>query len=303
MDKEKIPVPTDKMPPALQHALRQNAEKANGPKLAYTGNPKLDELLAGVKEAVHRYEEVQLPSLGKFYDTSVMPDSGGIIHVRCMTGEEEEILATPRFSRRSTGINMIFKNCVREAITPEKMLSVDRNWLLIFLRGISYTPDYEVEVRCSECSNKFTTIIDLDSLMVRHCPEDFGEDLTVALPRTGYKIRYRLATGKDETLIQEYREKKMKSDQQRDDTWTYRASLLILDIEGMQEQAAIQELVSRLPIQDVATIRTLLSDPPFGVDTNVSIFCPVCTETFEVDMPMGVNFFFPKVRMVKNTQA
>jgi hypothetical protein len=298
------------LPGPLQHALRQNTKKQEaedhvGPRLAFTGNAKLDELLAGIKETIYQYEEVTLPSRGKFYDDTVAP-SNGVLHVRCMTGEEEQILATPRYIKKGQAINMIFRNCVREAIIPEKMLTIDRTWLLIYLRGISYSPDYEVEVRCTECNTKFQSTVDLDNLPVIKCPADFGpENMQDVLPKTGFKFSYRLATGKDENMIQDHRESRIRknADGGTDDTWTYRASLLINEVEGMTEKEAIQALVSRLPIQDVAYLRTLFTDNPFGVDTKVKIVCPNCTEDFEVEMPMDANFFFPRAKKEKKTQV
>jgi len=176
--------------------------------------------------------------------------------------------------------------------------------LLIFLRGISYGPDYEVEVRCTECATKFQSNLDLDSLLVNPCQNDFGpENLTDVLPKSGYKFSYRLPTGKDENMIQEHRDQRIRknTDGGSDDTWTYRASLLISDVEGLTDKDALQALISRLPIQDVAYIRTALNDPPFGVDTKVSIACPNCSEGFQVEMPMDTNFFFPKAKRVKHT--
>ena len=311
---QNIPKPTSNMPPQLQHMLSQAAQGGKeefvyGPRLAFTGNAKLDELLAGIKETVYKYEQVTLPSRGRFYDTSVAPENG-IINVRCMTGEEEQILATPRYIKKGQAINMIFRNCVRESINPDKLLTADRTWLLIYLRGISYTADYEVEVRCTECNTKFQTTIDLDQdLVVTKCPDDFDSShLHDVLPKSGYKFTYHLPTGYDENLIQEHREKRIKNqvDGGHDDTWNYRASLLIEEVEGLNDQLAIQALISRLPIQDVAYIRTVLSDPPFGVDTKVSIICPNCAEGFQVEMPMDTNFFFPKAKKTRrdtNIQA
>lgn len=309
--KEETPMPTN-LPPQVQHALRKNAERVRneeeasvGPRIAFTGNAKLDELLAGIKETVYKYEEVELPSRGKFYDGETAP-SNGVIHIRCMTGEEEQILATQRYLKKGQAIDMIFKNCVRENVIPEKMLTVDRTWLLIYLRGISYSHEYEVEVRCTECNTKFQTAIDLGALNLNRCPNDFGpENLTDVLPKSGYKINYRLATGKDDNLINEHREQRIRKNKDggTDDTWTFRASLLINDIEGLNDQAAIQTLLARMPIQDVAYIRGLLLDQPFGVDTKVTILCPNCSEGFTVEMPMDINFFFPKTKKERNTQA
>lgn len=304
------------LPPQVQNALRKNAERmaegqetevqhTPGPRLAYTGNAKLDQLIEGIKETIHRYEEVTLPSMGKFYDNGGAP-TDGVINVRCMTGEEEQILATPRFVKKGQAINMIFRNCVRESISPDQLLTIDRTWLLIYLRGISYGTDYEVEVRCSECGTRQQATIDLDSLAVSRCPTEFGpQSLAETLPKSGYKFTYRLANGKDENTIQKHRDQRMRKENEddADDTWLYRASLLISDFEGLTDQSSIMTLISRLHIQDVSYIRTVLAEPPFGVDTKVSLLCKNCWEEFQVELPMDANFFFPRIKKTKKTQA
>ena len=142
--------------------------------MAFTGDDKLDSLLAGIKEQTFRYDELQLPSLGRFYDGSVAP-TNGIIHVRPMTGKEQEILGTPSLVKRGQAINQIFASCVREPIKPDQLLTVDRTVLLVYLRGISYGSDYEAEVRCPACSAKYPTVIDLDKTIMP-CPADVTPD-------------------------------------------------------------------------------------------------------------------------------
>lgn len=292
------------LPPVLATAIRKNAEKTEPKnKVALTGNAKLDNLLEGIKDTVYKYEEVLLPSRGIFYDGEIAP-SDGILHVRIMTGEEEQTLATQRLVKSGQAMNMIYANCVRESINPDKMLAIDRTFLLIYLRGISHGNIYTTDVRCTECQSRFETEIDLDDLELNRCPDDFsGESLQGTLPKSGYKFAYRFATGKDEQLIQDYKEKKNKKNEGSDDTWAFRFALLLEQIEGLEDKAAIQVLLTRLPVADVSYIRSLINEPPFGVDTNVEMMCPHCNEEFEVLLPMDVNFFFPSQKKGRNTQA
>jgi T4 bacteriophage base plate protein len=291
-------------PPSPQPSISAPLSN-NGPRLAFTGDGRLDELLASIKDTVNRYETITLPSRGKFYDEQKAPGNG-ILHVRPMTGEEEQILATPRFIKKGQAINMIFRNCVNENIDPDSLLVTDRTYLLIYLRGISYSPDYEVEVKCPSCPSRFSTTIDLDTLRVNYCSEDFGpENLTDVLPTSKFKFSYRLATSQDDTKITQHRDRRIKmfGDQAADDTWIYRTSLLINEIEGITDQMSLQSLISRLPINDVAYLRNAVNDPPFGVETRVGIICPSCMEEFEVEMPMEANFFFPKRKKEKPTRV
>lgn len=297
------------LPPAVQKAMSKVAEQNNpapptppsGPRLAFTGNNNLDALIEGLTGQTHHYEEIQLPSMGRFYTGEEAP-ADGKVHVRPWTGAEEEIISTPRYFKKGQAINMIFRNCVREPIKPERMLTVDRTFLLIYLRGISYGSDYEVQVRCPACRNKFKTSIDLDR-MVTPCPPDLTpESLTDTLPQSGYKFTYRFATGSDDNMITEHQERRAKTqgDQSHDDTFMFRASLLITGIEDpnrgikINDQRSIMVLLSKMHINDVAYVRNLINEPKFGADTKCDMECPVCAEDFDIEIPMEQSFFFPK---------
>ena len=221
-----------------------------------------------------------------------------------MTGEEEQILSTARFVKKGTAIDMIFKNCIKEAIPTEKLLSADRNHLLIFLRGISYTPEYDVEIKCPNCTMKFPTVIDLNDLDVNLCPDDFSDkNLSGTLPISGFKYRYRLATGQDEMEISDYQQRRIEQwgDQSEDDTALYRTALLLEEIESVTMKKELALLMKKLPVQDVRHLRNEINQPPFGVDTLVPMMCPSCNEEFKVDLPLDTSFFFPRKK--EKTQA
>jgi hypothetical protein len=257
----------------------------------------LKELLEVIKGSSAVYEEVQLPSKGKFYDGENGP-SDGVLHIRPMTGEEEQILATPRFVRKGQAINMIFSKCIKESsqFRPESLLTIDRTFLLIYLRGISYSPKYEVEIKCPECEAKFSTTIDLNSLYVEGCPDEYGPVLQDTLPTTKLPFSYRLSTGQDEQNINDHRERRVKAfgDSAADDTLTYRTAELLEEIDGISNKNELQILLKSLPISDVSYVRNCINEPPFGVDTNISINCPSCFAEFSIDLPLEANFFFPR---------
>lgn len=247
-----------------------------------------------------QWEEFELPSKGKFY--SGIPAK---IHVRAMTGGEEQILATHRLVKTGQAMDMIYRRCIKEQIPTDQLLSVDRTNLLIYLRGISYTPEYDVEIKCPQCNSKFSHIINLDDLDVTVCPDDFSaESLHGKLPVTNFSYNYRLPTGADELEIANYREKRINQlgDKIEDDTLLYRTALLLVDIEGVTTKSQLSHILKKLPILDVAHLRNEITTPPFGVDTTIEIICPHCGEQFNIDMPLETNFFFPRKKQEK-TQA
>lgn len=248
----------------------------------------------------HTWEEIELPSRGKFYQN--IP---GKIHVRAMTGQEEQILATSRFVKKGQAIDMIFQKCIQEPIDTTQLLSVDRNYILIFLRGISYTTAYDVEIKCPACGINFSTVIDLDAIQVESCPNDFGpESLSGILPKSKLSFSYRLSKGGDEQNVTNYREKRIQTfgDQGNDDTALYRTALLIESIENITELNEIKIILGKLPVNDVVYLRNLINEPPFGVNTDIEMLCPGCGEEFKVGLPLEASFFFPRKKETK-TQA
>ena len=265
---------------------------------------ELATLLENLKSQSYIFEEITLPSLGRFYNGEDGPQNGKL-HIRPMTGEEEQILATPRFVKKGQALDMIFQRCIQEKHNVKNLLSIDRTFLLIYLRGISYGPEYEVEIKCPNCDKKFATTIDLDSIPVDTCPDTFGPDLTDKLPKSGFRFTYRVSVGKDETDLQEHREKRIKQygDSTADDTLTYRLTQLVTNIEGVQDKNEIMTLLKNLPVQDVAYLRNIVNEPPFGLDTKIPLNCASCLEEFDVELPLDTGFFFPRRKKKDQTQA
>lgn len=301
------------VPPEFMQALNQSqaagiqkpSSKMTSFESKELNSSHLKELLETIKNNNSVYEEIQLPSLGKFYDGENGP-SNGRLSIRPMTGEEEQILATPRFVKKGQAINMIFQKCLKEGtqFKSENLLTIDRTFLLIYLRGISYSPNYDVEIKCPECETKFSTTINLNSLYVESCPDNFGPILQDVLPNTKLPFRYRLSTGRDEQEITEHKDRRVKAfgDAAADDTLTFRTACLLDEIDGIVNKNELQILLKNLPIGDVSYIRNCINEPPFGVDTNVAIVCPSCYAEFEIDLPLEASFFFPR-RKKGQTQA
>lgn len=270
----------------------------------FSNNSNLNSLLERLKGQNYTYEEIVLPSLGKFYDGTDGP-TNGVLHIRPMTGEDEQILATPRFVKKGQAINMIFSRCIQEQIRVDSLLSADRTFLLIYLRGISYGTEYEVEIKDPDSDRKFTTVIDLDSLPIERCPEDLASQLSDILPKSGFRFSYRFSRGRDETDLQEHKDRRIKisGDSGTDDSLLYRTAQLVEQIEGITNKTELLTLLRNLPIQDLSYLRNLVTEPPFGVDTKVSIISPVTSDEFTIELPLEANFFFPRNRKKEKTQA
>lgn len=303
-ENESLPVERVRIEKETKRGLEGISEKEKQDGQVEGNSNSLKELLESLKPSTQTFESILLPSKGKFYD-GVNGPVDGILTVRPMTGAEEQILATPRLLKKQQAIDMIFKNCLAERFPTEKLLSIDRNFLLIYLRGISYGPSYDVEIKCPDCEKKFAHQINLDKdLVVDDCPEDFGPDLEDVLPVTKLKFSYRLQNGHDEKEINDYHERRNKefgdSSTSSDDTLVYRTALLLDHIDGFTSKQEIKLILNNLPLNDLSYIRTCVNEPPFGVNNEIEMVCPNCLQEFETNLPLGSNFFSPRRKKVKN---
>jgi hypothetical protein len=257
---------------------------------------QLDILLSKLRQSNFTYEEIQLPSMGKFYSPASGVPKDGILHIRPMTGDEEQILATPKFIKRGKSLDMVFQKCIEEPINPELLFSIDRTFLLIYLRGISYGNEYEVQIGCPSCEKKFNTTMDLNTISIERPDENVNEELTGVLPVSNFKFSYRIATGKDETATQEHRESRLKTfgENAIDDTLLFKLAQLLVEIEGVTSKQELIILLRNLSVQDSNYIRNVVNEPPFKINTTIPTACPACLTDFDVDLPLESNFFFPK---------
>ena len=119
------------MPPS-----NKNLTSPKGMEGLYAQDTTLQDIITKLRNTTHNYDRIQLPSMGKFYDGTDGPVDG-LIEIRPMTGEEEQILATPRFVKKGTVIDKIFEKCVRQHIRPEKLLGVDRTYMTLKLSALN----------------------------------------------------------------------------------------------------------------------------------------------------------------------
>lgn len=290
------------LPPQLQQMLSQkNAPQINRPPMS---DGSFVDKSGKLAEAISRinivYTEITLPSLGKFYNGADGP-TDGVLHIRPMTGQEEQIFGTPRLIKKNQGLDMILNQCIQEGnrYNVSNFLAIDRTFLLIYLRGISYSREYEVEIKCPACERRFNEVIDLDSLIVENCPEDLNaENLVCTLPDSGFKVHYKLLRGVDEVKIREHQERKNKefSATGVDDTFSYQLSLAIVECAELTDPVELNVLLKRLKIVDTNYLRNVILKPAFGVDTKVDVMCSYCNENIEMELPFDASFFFPKVR-------
>ena len=120
--------------------------------------------------------EVDLPSENKIY---TLEDPGAPVTIRAMTFEDEKQLISS--SKDQDPVNLILQRCTSNVNVAE-LLSMDKLYLIMKLREISYGDDYKTLLICHNCKAENPTTVHLSQLNVNPVPDDFTDPVELELP-------------------------------------------------------------------------------------------------------------------------
>ena len=126
---------------------------------------------------------VDLPSKNKFY---TLLDGASQIVVRPMTFADEKALVSTKHANADI-LNVLLARCVSN-IDITSLLLMDKLYLIMKLREISYGSEYKVTINCPSCRRENKVVFDLAVLKTRFIEEDFEMPVSVSLPILKKKI-------------------------------------------------------------------------------------------------------------------
>jgi Phage tail assembly chaperone proteins, E, or 41 or 14 len=233
-------------------------------------------------------------------------DPQGAIHrrvvLRKMTGREEAILADRKYQRNGGKlVTELLHSCIVAIGDLDKngrgpvasMYSVDRNYLLLKLRSITFGPELEAAYTCPSCGESISMLEDLDDLPVRIVSDgEEPQEVTIEL-EDGYVDRegqvhtaltMRLPTGADEEAV---------APQMRDNASLGKNALLARCVKSLGEvpqhrvEALGPRIMSELTMTDRRLIDRKLNDAAPGVDLARELECPRCAKTFSSSLDLS----------------
>ncbi len=216
--------------------------------------------------------EVQLPSECRAY---TLEDEDMPITVRPMTFEDEKAIVGAK--KNDDPVNLVLQRCVTN-IKVMDLLPMDKLYLIMKLREISYGDDYNTLLLCQECKAENPTTVKLSELNVNPVPDDFEDPITFTLPIAKKEIKVRQPRVKDERLF-------MDTEQALDQLWRF-----VTEIEGHTDKSIISAVMDKLPLKDVRTILNAIKSE-YGVDTKIKFICKDCGGVSVVDLPIDASFF------------
>lgn len=232
-------------------------------------------------------------------------DAEGNLHrtvvMRKMTGKEEAILTDKRFQRNGGKlVTELLHSCMQKVgdspvnnrSVISELYSVDRNYLLLKLRSITFGADLKTAYTCPSCGEAIHRIEDLDALPLNQLESGSQEDIVVDL-QDGYLDRdgqvhtaltLRLPRGSDEEAV---------ASQMRQNPSLGKNALLARCVKSLGDMPAHRVeamgayLMADLTLSDRRTIDHALTAAAPGVDMTREIECPHCGHEFKATMDLS----------------
>jgi len=238
-------------------------------------------------------EVVDLPSKGKLYSED-SPLSSGKIELKYMTAKEEDILTSQNLIKKGVVIDKLLNSLiVSKGVTSADLLIGDKNAVMVASRILAYGGEYNVEVTDPNTGEKLQQTFDLTSCEFKELPEDVDyskNEFELELPITKVKITYKLLDGQDETNILKELKSLEKIGQQAE--VTTRLKHVITSVNGNDEKSVISNFVNNMLSKESLFLRDEIQR--INPDINLTQEVDIGGESTEMDIPMTVEFFWPK---------
>jgi len=230
----------------------------------------IDKLFSNI--LVQSEMEVELPSRGKLYK-----GYKGVKLIPLTFEDEQKILLA-----RDTGydpINEILEKCVKGVEVPE-LVSMDKMYLLMKVRELSYGPIYKFDYNCPKCSESSKVHLDLASeLPVEYVPDDFADPQELELPVLRVKAKVRMPRNYELHYLEGIEESISN---------TFR---FVKEIDGNSNPMFIQKVLKKMHIRDRKLISECISTSKYGIQSQFKFVCGHCNASQVVGVPFTASFF------------
>jgi len=244
-------------------------------------------------------EIISLPSKGLLYSED-SPLRNGTIELKYMTASEEDILTTPSLIKQGIVLDKLFQALIVTPIKYNDLIGADKDAIMVASRILGYGKLYEATCTCPECTKESKVSFDLTQLNEKEFDIDKVEmiapnEFKFILPTTNREVTFKLLTHGDEKKIQldlENLKKTNKSGISKD--LTTRLKSIITSIDGDTNKVSIIHFVdNELFAQDSRALREHIKTISPGIDFNMDFTCQECLYEGKLNLPVGVDFFWP----------
>jgi hypothetical protein len=235
-------------------------------------------------------EVVELPSKGLLYPEG-SPLREGKIEMKYMTAKEEDILTNQNYIKQGTVIDKLLNSLIISKIDYNDLLVGDKNAIMIAARILSYGNNYEFTYNGKPQS------VDLSILDAKPLHPDLEKvtknEFSFTLPETGNIITFKLINHGDEGKIEQEIKGLQKINKETTSEVTVRLSHIITSINGSSDKKDIRDFVNNYFLaKDARAFRNYYNEISPDMNMKVTLINSEDVEE-DVDLPIGINFFWP----------
>ena len=239
-------------------------------------------------------EVIDLPSEGKVYSKE-SPLSSGQLELKYMTTREEDILMSENLIKKGIVIDKLLDSLVvTKGVKSEDLILGDKNAVLVASRILAYGPEYTVEVtNPNDIDEKVEHTFDLSKCPFKELSKDVDysdNSFDFTTPVGKNKLKFKLLTGADETLIEKDIKQSSKFGVSSDITTRLRYT--VTEVDGDTKSSTISEFTQNLLARDSVALRGYIRDIAPDIDLTSEV--EIGGETVSVSIPLTVEFFWPQ---------
>lgn len=255
--------------------------------------------MAEIQQFSFPTEVIELPSKGLLYPEG-HPLRKGTIALKQMTAKEEDILASQNLIKKGIVLDKLFESVVVEpGVDINDIFIGDKNAILLATRILGYGPQYDVEITDPFTGEKQKVSIDLSLVETKDIDESKLNSENIykfTLPSNGKVIEFKLLTHKDETEISreiESLERLNKLSGVASDVTT-RLRYMILSVDGKSDRGYITKWINtEFLARDTKAFRKFVKDISPDLDLKFKFVSDITGDEEALDIPFGINFFYP----------
>lgn len=217
------------------------------------------------------------------------------LHVREMTGDEEDILASKRMQAHAK-VQKILEACVTQVGTVTRegnsdwskvlrdLTATDRLFAVIKIREVTLGSAYTFKSKCPACSDVHEQAVSLSDFKVTPPKDPRARTWTGTLPKSGLSYTAKVQTGGDEAKLAKVEESK--------DLMSLGMMARVVSLGG--KQPVTLGMVKNLSLADRAHLRRDFDAHEADIENKADVECPECGNEYETRIEVGdPNFFFP----------
>ena len=239
-------------------------------------------------------EVIDLPSEGKVYPKE-SPLSSGQLELKYMTTREEDILMSENLIKKGIVIDKLLDSLiVTKGVKQDDLILGDKNAVLVASRILAYGPEYTVEVtNPNDVDEKIEHTFDLSKCPFKELSKDVDysdNSFDFTTPVGKNKLKFKLLTGADETLIEKDIKQSSKFGVSSD--ISTRLRYIVTEVDGDTKSSTINEFIQNLLARDSVALRNYIRDISPDIDLTSEV--EIGGETVSVSIPLTVEFFWPQ---------